>query len=225
MSAIFITGTGTDIGKTYLTGGLISALKLRGRPVRAIKPVVSGFDPARPSGSDPAVLLEAMGLELCEAELQRVSPFCFRAPLSPDIAARLENKEIDFSAVCDFCQAALAVRETPLLIEGIGGLIVPLTKTKTTLDLMLHLRVPLILVAGTYLGSISHLLSVLETVQYRGLCPLAAVINETAGSNVPVEELLETLRGFVKIPLYQLRFGDVGYNRTIFEELLDLTQL
>jgi dethiobiotin synthetase len=225
VSAIFITGTGTDIGKTYLTKGLVSALRSRERPVLAIKPVVSGFDPNNPIGSDPAVLLEAMERALCWEELERISPFRFFAPLSPDMAARIENKKIDFSDVCNFFQEAIRAYEGAVLIEGIGGIIVPLSKTKTTLDLMIDLNLPLILVAGTYLGSISHLLSALEVIHHKRLVPLAVVINETAGSTVPAAELLETLRDFISSPLFPLHTNNAAHNRKIFEQLLDLAQL
>ena len=82
MSAVFITGTGTGVGKTFVAAGLIGYFRRLGQPVAALKPLVSGFDPAAPSGSDPAILLDALGREVNLEELQRVSPWRFRAPLS-----------------------------------------------------------------------------------------------------------------------------------------------
>lgn len=83
MAALFITGTGTDIGKTYVTAGLIRALRASGRAVEVLKPVVSGFDPQAPDGSDPAVLLEALGMTWSAEALEHISPWQFwhRCPL------------------------------------------------------------------------------------------------------------------------------------------------
>ncbi len=86
MSAIFITGTGTDVGKTYVAASLVRHLRQMGRLVDAIKPVVSGYDPAQAPTSDPGVLLEALGLPVTEPEIDRISPWRFRAALSQDLA-------------------------------------------------------------------------------------------------------------------------------------------
>jgi dethiobiotin synthetase len=159
VSAVFITGTGTDVGKTFVAAGLIRYFRGLGQPVAALKPLVSGFDPAAPSGSDPAILLDALGREVKPEEFQRIAPWRFRAPLSPDMAARAENKAIDLQAVVAFCRAAIAGNAGTLLIEGIGGIMVPLDGRHTVLDLMSLLNLPLILVAGSYLGTLSHVLS------------------------------------------------------------------
>src|SRR5664279_6641591 len=131
MSAVFITGTGTGVGKTFVTAALIRCLHELRQPVNALKPLVSGFDPAAPSGSDPTVLLEALGRDVNPAELQQISPWCFRAPVSPDMAARAEKRVIDFAEVVDFCGTAIAKSTGTLLIEGIGGVMVPLDKQHT----------------------------------------------------------------------------------------------
>jgi dethiobiotin synthetase len=225
MPAIFVTGTGTDIGKTYVTAGLVRALRKRKTPVLALKPIVSGFDPGAPSGSDPALLLEAMGRPVSAAEIERISPFRFRAPLSPDMAARREQNALDFEAVAKFCAAAIAPYDGVLLLEGVGGILVPLNETKTMLDLMVSLQLPLLLVTGSYLGSISHLLSALEVIAHRALELRAIIVNETEGSSVPFDELLWTLKSFTSLPLLALRRLPAQENERTFAELLDLAQL
>ncbi len=164
MSAIFITGTGTDVGKTYVAASLIRHLRQMGRLVDAIKPVVSGYDPAQPAASDPGVLLEALGLPVTEQEIDRISPWRFRAALSPDLAAEREGRRIDVDTVIKFCQTAIEQRRDILLIEGVGGIMVPLDGERTILDVMMALRLPLILVAGSYLGTISHTLTALDAL-------------------------------------------------------------
>ena len=91
MTAIFITATGTDIGKTFVAASLIGHFRQMGRLVEAIKPVVSGFDPAQAATSDPGVLLKALGLPVTAPQIERISPWRFRAALSPDLAARREG--------------------------------------------------------------------------------------------------------------------------------------
>ena len=162
MTAIFITATGTDVGKTFVAASLIGHFRQMGRLVEAIKPVVSGFDPAQAATSDPGVLLKALGLPVTAQQIERISPWRFRAALSPDLAARREGRSIDVDNVIAFCQSAIERRQDMLLIEGVGGVMVPLDEHRTILDVMMALRLPLILVTGSYLGTISHTLTALE---------------------------------------------------------------
>ena len=105
MSAIFITATGTDIGKTFVAAGLIRHLRAAGRSVDALKPVVTGFDPLDAAASDTGVLLSALGRPVTPAEIDRISPWRFRAPLSPDMAARRENRSASISTRwSEFCR-------------------------------------------------------------------------------------------------------------------------
>jgi dethiobiotin synthetase len=223
VSAVFITGTGTGVGKTFVAAGLIRYFRALGRPVAALKPLVSGFDLAAPSGSDPAVLLEALGREVTPEEVQRISPWRFRAPLSPDMAARAENKAIDFQAVVDLARTAIAGTDGALLIEGIGGIMVPLDARHTVLDLMIALNQPLILVAGSYLGTLSHVLSAQEVILRRTLDLRAIVVSETEGAPVPLDATLATLANFAKAPLLGLRRqGPAKQNGTVFQHLAKL---
>jgi dethiobiotin synthetase len=205
VSAVFITGTGTDVGKTFVCAGLIRYFRGLGQPVAALKPLVSGFDPAAPCGSDPAVLLEALGREVKLEALNRISPWRFRAPLAPDMAARAENRPINFQAVVDFCRAAIARNDGALLIEGIGGIMVPLDTRHTVLDLMRLLDLPLILVAGSYLGTLSHVLSAQDVILRHALDLRAIVVSETEGATVSLSATVATLANFTKAPLFGLR--------------------
>jgi dethiobiotin synthetase len=222
VSAVFITGTGTDVGKTFVCAGLIRYFRGLGAPVAALKPLVSGFDPAEPSG-DPAILLDALGREVTPDELNRVSPWRFRAPLSPDMAARAENKAIDLQAVVDFCRAAMARNDGALLIEGIGGIMVPLDARHTVLDLMNLLNLPLILVAGSYLGTLSHVLAAQDVILRHALDLRAIVVSETEGAPVPLDATLATLANFAKAPLFGLRRQvPASQNDAVFQHLAEL---
>ncbi len=222
MTAVFITGSGTGVGKTFVAANLLLHLRKRGQRVRALKPVVSGFDPANPSGSDPAILIEAAGRKVTPEELDRVSPWRFRAPLSPDMAARAEKRAIDFDAVTGFCRSAIAEGGITV-IEGIGGIMVPLDDRRTVLDFMVALSLPLVLVGGSYLGTLSHTLSSQEVLLQRELDLRAIAISESDGTPPPFEATLASLTSFAKAPLLGLRReGPPGRNEASFEHLARL---
>ena len=106
MTAIFVTGTGTDVGKTFLSAALIRHWRMAGHAVAAFKPVASGFDPATAQASDPGVLLAALGRPI--SDIDAISPWRFAAPLSPDMAAAREGRALDFEAIVAFSRQATA---------------------------------------------------------------------------------------------------------------------
>jgi len=196
MSATFISATGTGVGKTFVTAGLIRHCLARGETVDAIKPVVSGFDPAAQAASDPGVLLAALGRPQTAEAAARISPWRFAAPLSPDMAAAREGRAIDFAELAKFCSAAISGRRNRLFIEGIGGIMVPLDASHTVLDLITALRLPLILVAGSYVGTLSHTLTALQVLARRNINVAAVVVSESEESAASLDETVATITGF-----------------------------
>ena len=219
MTAIFITATGTDVGKTFVAASLIRHLRQMGQVVDAIKPVVSGFDADHPEASDSGILLRALGLPVTPQEIERISPWRFRAPLSPDLAAQHEGRRIDVDAVISFCQDAIEQRQDILLIEGIGGIMVPLDEQRTVLDVMMALQLPLILVAGSYLGTISHTLTALDALFRRDIKLLAIIVSETLSSAVPLDDTVATIARFARpvigLPRQERRQTDESTSGTI----------
>jgi dethiobiotin synthetase len=208
MAAIFVTGTGTDIGKTFVTAGLVRHLRRTGRNAAALKPVVSGFDPAAADASDPGVLLAAMDIPVTPDTIARIAPFRFAAPYAPDLAARLEQRTLDFAAVTDFCRTAQAAPSLTF-IEGVGGVMVPLDARHTVLDWMAALRCPVVLVAGSYLGALSHTLTCVDVIRTRGLAIAALVVNETPGATVSLADTVASLVAFTgPIPVVAMARND-----------------
>ena len=193
MSGVFITASGTDAGKTFVAAGLIRAFRRAGRGVTALKPAVSGFDPATAAGSDPGVLLTALRRAVTPAAVAEIAPWRFRAPLSPDMAARLEGRSLDVDALIGFCREALATAEDLVVIEGVGGVMVPLDDRRTVLDWMTALDLPAVLVCASYLGAISHALSALDVLLRHGVKVAALVVSETPGSSVALDETVATI--------------------------------
>jgi len=197
MANVFITASGTDVGKTFVAAGLIRHLRGKGETIDAIKPVVSGFDPAHAGVSDSGVLLRALGLPLTDEEIEDISPWRFKAALSPDMAARHEGREIDFDQLISFCETSIKEAEGSLLIEGVGGVMVPIDQEHTILDWIIELDLPVVLVAGTYLGSISHTLTAAEVLDQEECDLRAIVVSESEGSHVPLFETVATIGRFL----------------------------
>jgi dethiobiotin synthetase len=207
--AYFITATGTDLGKTWLTAGIAAACRARGVPVRALKPVMSGYDAADPAASDAGILLARVSPGVTAQAVAAISPWRFAAALSPDLAAAREGRRIDFGALVDWCRAEIAAHPGLLLIEGIGGAMVPLDGRHTVRDWIAALGVPALLVAGSYLGALSHTLTALAALREVGVTPAAIVVNESAGSTVSLDDTVSALRPHVGgVPIHALERDD-----------------
>jgi len=196
VTAIFITATGNDVGQTFVTASLIRHLRQLGHQVDAVKPIVSGYDPAKAAASDPGILLSSLGFPLSPQEIDRISPWRFRAPVSPDLAAQREGRTIDVDSVVEYCQSALEQRREILLIEGVGGVMAPLDEHRTILDVMMALELPLILVTGSYPGSISHTLTALDSLYRRDLNVIATIISESPGSQIALDDVVAVISRF-----------------------------
>lgn len=196
MTAYFVTSTGTDIGKTFVTAGLIRSLRGANRAVDALKPVVSGYDSSVVETSDPAVLLKALGRPVSADEIGRVAPWRFRAPVSPDLAAAREGRNIDFNSLVDFSRAAVDASGGVLFIEGVGGIMVPIEGERTVLDWMAALGIPLVFVVGGYLGTISHTLTALNVLTQRRLTIAVIVVSESERNPVELEDTVDSIARF-----------------------------
>jgi dethiobiotin synthetase len=205
MSAFFITSSGTGVGKTLLTAAIAHQLKRSGAPVLALKPIISGFD-AADSNSDTAYLLQAQGLAVTPSTIERISPFRFVAPLAPNVAAQREGRQLSLHAVVEHCQQEMRSSHATVLIEGVGGVMAPLTEKETVLDWVIALHVPAVLVVGSYLGGISHALTAYSALHHAGVAVAAVVVSQSMEEPMPLSETLETLRGFIPahVPLVAL---------------------
>ncbi len=197
MTTIFVTSSGTGVGKTLITASLAHQLQQAGRTARVLKPVISGFTPEDFDESDTAILLQSQETPPSNDAVDRMSPFRFAAPLSPDMAAVRENRSIDFDALVAYCREAAVGPEDITLIEGVGGVMVPLTERETVLDWMAALGAPCLLVVGSYLGTISHSLTAAQTLTAHNLDISAIVISESEESPVPVAETAATIQRFL----------------------------
>ncbi|KQT45332.1 ATP-dependent dethiobiotin synthetase BioD [Methylobacterium sp. Leaf456] len=190
--ALFIAGAGTEIGKTYVTAALVRHLRAEGRGVRALKPLASGVppldDPTFPE-SDTGRLLAAQGFASTPDAVAACSPWRFAAPLAPDLAAAREGRSLALDDLVGWCRARVreADGDETVLIEGVGGLMSPVTEAATGLDWLKALNLPALLVSGSYLGAISHALTAIETLRAHGVALLGVVVSESEGAPTPPE--------------------------------------
>lgn len=190
-NGIFITATGTDIGKTFTTSALLFQMNRLGIPLSVIKPVVSGFHKGD-AQSDPAKLLRAMGRPHHLSAIEDICPWRYEAPLAANLAADKEGKAVPWQAMVNFCQAKLA-EANMTLIEGAGGLMSPLTDIKLVIDLIKELDIPTILVASNYLGSISHTLTAIQTLASYQIPLLGIAVSEAEQGAVTEHQLKQLI--------------------------------
>ncbi len=171
-SVNIVHGISTNVGKTHITRQLIKKTNLKFKENFAIKPLISGFDDESFEKSDNCLLLKACGVENPNLEqVKSISQYLFSHPLSPDIAAKKENIEIDFGKVIDFCEKSIAKLPTDgkLFIETAGGVCSPCSKTHAMADIsqsLAHHNPCNILVTVPYLGSLSHTISALKVLKF-----------------------------------------------------------
>jgi dethiobiotin synthetase len=164
--AYFITGIGTGVGKT-----IISAILTEAMEADYWKPVQAGFE----EGTDAGLVSE-----LIKNPANRIHPEVYKLtlPASPHIAAREEGVNISLEKIKDEYEKLRSVSANPLIIEGAGGLLVPLNETQTILDLITLLNVPVIVVSRNYLGSINHSLLTAKILKQAGVKVLGWIFND-----------------------------------------------
>ncbi len=202
MKSFFITATGTEIGKTFITTALCHQLKQKNFNVNAIKPIITGYN-SENNENDLSILSSGLRKMFNVKHLKEMSCYDFEMPLSPDMAAKKENKVIELEKIITFCKKSR--KEDFFFIEGIGGVMVPLNDSFTILDLIEKHNIPVILVTGTYLGTLSHTLTALLALESRRITVHAVVVNETENSDVSIDDTIDSLKNFTKsILLYKV---------------------
>ncbi len=171
MRGLFVTGTDTGVGKSVLSACLLAAMKAAGEPVRAYKPVVTGLE--EPDADEWPPDHELLGLAAGIAP-EEVSPLRFGPAVSPHLAAELAGVKIDPEELVSAARARGA--EGTLVVEGVGGLLVPLCDDYTVLDLAAELGLPMVIAARPGLGTINHTLLSLRAARGRGLDVRAVVL-------------------------------------------------
>jgi dethiobiotin synthetase len=203
---VFVTGTGTEVGKTVVAAAIANGARRAGRRVAVFKPAVSGLDdyPLRPEAwENAAELPDHVLLRLAAASSQsddEIAPYRYGPPVSPHLGAQLAGASIDPDRLREAGLAATEGAEL-LVCEGVGGFLVPLSGSYLVRDLARDLGLPVVIVASPELGTINHSLLTLEAVRGAGLHVAAVVLNrwpaepdERAASNLETIAMLGEVR-------------------------------
>ena len=195
----FITGTDTGVGKTWSTIALMQYFKKQGKSVAAMKPVASGA--SWKDGrlvNDDALLLQHWASEAFDYDI--VNPYVFEMPVSPHIAAEEIGETIDFKRISDNLDVLQKSCEV-VIIEGVGGWLVPLGQQGGISDLAMRLSFPVIVVVAIRLGCINHARLTFSAIQESGVPSVGWIANITELNMLAKEENIETISSFTDMPL------------------------
>ena len=211
-NAHFITASGTDCGKSFVTTLLIRYAHLMGHKIHAAKPVLSGTNHI---DDDAALLLDALHIN----DINAINTYRFNAPLSPHRAAELEQAIINSQHLIEWCKQWLHSHAPHTrLIEGVGGVMVPLTYEMTVRDWISALSLPAIFITRDTLGSISHSLCALHALYEKNI-PLTAHIVNSDPNGVEHDNMCNTLRALspYDAPVLSLSYCDEA-TQTLLEQ-------
>lgn len=189
-----VIGTGTGVGKTVVTAGLVGMLRTEGVDAQAIKPCQTGFPP----DDDAGFVIEACGTDAAATCLRRLEP-----PLAPAVAADHEGVSLFYAAILSDCEQALAEVESGV-VEGIGGLRVPLAEDYEILDLVTDLDLSTIVVARSGLGTLNHTALTVETLRRREVPVFGIVLNEYEAATVAERTNPAVIKRMTGLPVQTL---------------------
>ncbi len=193
MQTVFVTGTDTNVGKTYVTCLLVEKLRATGLTVGAYKPVCSGAEKdavGRPFWPDIDALKSVTGQQF---SLDLICPQRFLAAVAPNVAAELEGSVVSDDLLLSGV-AAWTTQVDALIVEGAGGIFCPLSNALTVLDLATQIQAPIVVVAANRLGVINHTRLTVEQIRHSGLDVAAVILNELQESDADDESLTTNAR-------------------------------
>ncbi len=178
----FITGTDTGVGKTVVTATLLALFQNQGLQVGVMKPIETGVDPRCNSSanSDIKFLLESGSLD---QSIEESCPFQIKTAASPYQASLMENMEIDLNKIFE-AYKNLSKKNQLVLVEGVGGVKVPIKKDYMVIDLISDLALPVILVCRYELGTINHTLLTIDALKLKGLTIAGLVFNQSSSNEL-----------------------------------------
>lgn len=195
----FIVATGTDAGKTFLLSKICQKLREKNIACDAIKPVASGFLEGDLQ-SDSAQILQSLGQKFSIKNVENITPWRFNAPLAPSIAAKIENRDINFEELKNFCRDKILQTQSEFFfVEGAGGIMTPISDDKTFLDLICAIKIPVLLLSQNYLGAMSHTLCAVEVLKSCKIAIEAIIINDYQDSSVNIFDTIAEIKKFSSI--------------------------
>lgn len=218
----FITGTDTDVGKTWVCAALLNAFNHYGNTI-AMKPIACGCHYHKDSlhNDDALLLMQYASVKLA---YEQVNPYAFPEPIAPHLAAKHSGQQIDINIVTDIFNK-IADKTDTIIVEGVGGWHIPLNEKSTTIDLVQAIRLPVILVAGIRLGCLNHTLLTYESIK-RHKVPLAGwIANQIDPDCEYSKENISTLADSIDAPLIGIIPNLGEFNVQTITDCLDISLL
>jgi dethiobiotin synthetase len=206
LRGVFVAGTDTGVGKTWVSAALIRALREAGLAAAGMKPVASGCEdtPAGLRNADAEALRAACGD--AAPPYDTVNPYALRLPMAPHLAAQIEHRVIQLGPILA-AYDVLADAHRPVVVEGVGGWAVPLTDKLMQANLVQALDLPVLLVVGVRLGCINHALLSAQAIEHDRCRWLGWVANIVDPDTLHIDLVLDTLRARLGAPLAQVSYG------------------
>ncbi|MGC1851654.1 MAG: dethiobiotin synthase [Solirubrobacterales bacterium] len=186
MEGVFVTGTGTEVGKTVVAAVIARTLSASGASVAVFKPAVTGLDDLQPPADGPDHLVLRDAADSSQTD-DGVAPYRYGPPMSPHLAAELAGEEISPERLLTAARTAAEAADS-LVCEGVGGLLVPLTPRYLVRDFAADLGLPLVIAASPSLGTINHTLLTIEAARAAGLEVAEVVLTPWPAEPSPIEE-------------------------------------
>lgn len=222
--SFFILGTDTGVGKTIVAAALLTGLKAQGLSTVGLKPIASGAELTSAGLRNDDALCLQKAASIC-LPYQQVNPFCFADPIAPHIAAAREKRFLSVSAITQSCQLALGYQADYAVIEGAGGVCVPLNKKEIFADLVQMMGFPIILVAGMRLGCLNQALLTWKYLQQRQLPVIGWIANQVDPMMECIEENINFLKSSFSMPYLGFFPYQQAINLSVFSSLIDYKAL
>ena len=222
MPSFLITGTDTGVGKTVVGCGIAAALTTQGKRVGVLKPAETGC-PEQEGKLYPQDAALLAGFARSLLPLEEICPYRFAPPLAPSVAADMAGTSIEVSRIREHFQRQVAAHDI-VIVEGAGGLLVPLNGRYSFADLAADLQLPVLIVVGSKLGALNHALLTFHCAQARSLPVLGYILNHpTPASDLAIQTNAQTLAGLTDVPClgilpYLSLSGDVAADRALLSE-------
>jgi dethiobiotin synthetase len=207
MTSLFVTGTDTDVGKTCVTASIVNYLSKMNVDVGVMKPFASGYKSTNNSVSDDVkILMKYSGVD---DPIDLVNPYFFEIPTSPYDACKQLNLEIDISNVVDSYKQLTSIHDV-VIVEGIGGIMTPISKNYFVSDLISDLQMNTIIVTGSKVGTVNHLMLTYQHVKEKNLCLNGFVINQNVSDGYELFNLKQQIIDLTGQTVY----GTVPYQKS-----------
>ena len=207
MNSFFVTGTDTDVGKTCVSAAIAKHLRDNGVDVGVMKPFASGYKATADSVSgDVEILMKYSG---AKDPIDLVNPYYFEIPTSPYDACKQLNLEIDISRVIDSYKQLVSIHDV-VIVEGIGGIMTPISKNYFVSDLISDLQMNTIVVTGSKVGAVNHLMLTYQHVKEKNLCLNGFVINQNVSDGYESSNLKQQIIDLTGQTVY----GTIPYQKS-----------